>query len=91
MQRPNDMNDLEARALDGLRATQELARETETNAGRYRDPTTGLEVNRNFGEVIALMHSELSEAEYRAEPITFEALKKYGLDPAKYRLTPIEH
>jgi hypothetical protein len=62
MQRPSDMNDLEARALDGLRAAQELAYETETNAGWNLDPTTGLEVKRNFGEVIALMHSELSEA-----------------------------
>jgi hypothetical protein len=32
-----------------------------------------------------------SEAEYRAEPITFEALENYGLDPAEYGLTSTEH
>jgi NTP pyrophosphatase (non-canonical NTP hydrolase) len=30
--------------------------------GWYRDPATGEAKDRNFGEVIALMHSELSEA-----------------------------
>ena len=31
-------------------------------AGWYTDLTTGKRIKRNFGEVIALMHSELSEA-----------------------------
>jgi len=31
-------------------------------AGWYSDLETGREIQRNFGEVIALMHSELSEA-----------------------------
>lgn len=48
--------------LDGLRAAQALAHKTATDAGWYRDPKTGVEVERNFGEVVALMHSELSEA-----------------------------
>jgi len=59
---PKELSDLEARAIDGLRAAQELAHETATNAGWYRDPQTGGEINRNFGEVVSLMHSELSEA-----------------------------
>lgn len=49
-------------ALEGLRAAQRLAHETARNAGWYRDPITGNTIERNFGEVIALMHSELSEA-----------------------------
>ncbi len=32
------------------------------NAGWYHDPVTGKRLERNLGEVIALMHSELSEA-----------------------------
>lgn len=56
------LTDLEDRALTGLRAAQALAHETATDAGWYRDPKTGLPVDRNFGEVVALMHSELSEA-----------------------------
>ena len=53
---------LENRALDGLRAAQQLSRDTAINAGWYKNPETGEEIERNFGEVIALMHSELSEA-----------------------------
>lgn len=49
-------------ALAGLRAAQSLASTTARNAGWYNDPETGALVKRNFGEVIALMHSELSEA-----------------------------
>lgn len=56
------VDDLEQRALNGLRAAQELAHKTATDAGWYRDPKTGNPVQRNFGEVVALMHSELSEA-----------------------------
>ena len=41
---------------------QKLAHDTATAAGWYRDPKTGENVVRNFGEVVALMHSELSEA-----------------------------
>ncbi len=56
------MNDDEALAYRGLRAAQHLAHKTATDAGWYRDPATGDVVERNFGEVVALMHSELSEA-----------------------------
>lgn len=46
----------------GLQAAQRLAHKTATDAGWYVDPKTGQPVTRNFGEVVALMHSELSEA-----------------------------
>src|SRR6056297_1647425 len=49
-------------AYYGLRAAQTLAHKTATDAGWYKNPETGESVSRNFGEVIALMHSELSEA-----------------------------
>lgn len=57
-----DMTDEEQIAVDGIRAMQELARRTATDAGWYRDLATGQTIKRNFGEVVALMHSELSEA-----------------------------
>lgn len=40
--------------------------------GWYRDPATGQRIERNKGEVIALMHSELSEA--------LEAVRKNTMD-----------
>ena len=52
----------ESVALQGLRAAQDLAHSTAQQAGWYRDPKTGEPIARNFGEVVALMHSELSEA-----------------------------
>ena len=52
----------EADAFAGIIAAQKLAHKTATDAGWYSDPLTGKPVTRNFGEVIALMHSELSEA-----------------------------
>lgn len=53
---------LETIAWQGIDAAMRLAHETATNAGWYRDPRTGQPIDRNFGEVVALMHSELSEA-----------------------------
>jgi hypothetical protein len=32
------------------------------NAGWYHDPKTGEEIERNMGEILALIHSEISEA-----------------------------
>lgn len=52
----------ESLAYHGLQAAQELAAKTANDAGWYRDPKTGEKIKRNFGEVVALMHSELSEA-----------------------------
>jgi hypothetical protein len=59
---PESMTDAEQTAYNGLCAAQQIAHTTATNAGWYRNPMTGEEVSRNFGEVVALMHSELSEA-----------------------------
>lgn len=56
------LSETELRAFEGLRAAQQLAHETATNAGWYTDRETGQPIERNFGEVVALMHSELSEA-----------------------------
>lgn len=60
--KPNDMTEEEFDAWNGLRMAQFLAHKTATDAGWYQDPNTGEPVTRNFGEVVALMHSELSEA-----------------------------
>lgn len=49
-------------AFFGLRAAMRLAHGTANAAGWYRNPKTGRKIKRNFGEVLALMHSELSEA-----------------------------
>lgn len=46
----------------GIEAAIDLAYGTSYNAGWYHDPTTGAPIVRNFGERIALIHSELSEA-----------------------------
>ncbi|MGI9505240.1 MAG: hypothetical protein ACR2RE_19545, partial [Geminicoccaceae bacterium] len=48
--------------IKGLYALIDRVHETANNAGWYRDPQTGEPIERNFGEVVALMHSELSEA-----------------------------
>lgn len=60
--KPEDMDHLETVAYQGLYDAQCLAHETATNTGWYNDPKTGDAIERNFGEVVALMHSELSEA-----------------------------
>ncbi len=52
----------ESDAYDGIKTLQALVHKTATDAGWYVDPATGETVERNFGEVVALMHSELSEA-----------------------------
>lgn len=59
---PDNMNELEVKAYFGLKMAQLLAHQTAQNAGWYKNPYTGEEIKRNFGEVVALMHSELSEA-----------------------------
>ena len=58
----DDLSQEERQALLGLEAAQRLAHRTAVEAGWYSDPKTGQPIKRNFGEVIALMHSELSEA-----------------------------
>ena len=59
---PDNMTALEEEAYLGLRAAMVLAHKTANDAGWYRNPKTGEPIARNFGEVVALMHSELSEA-----------------------------
>ncbi len=60
--KPENMSQREQIAYVGLTLAQQLAHQTATNAGWYKDPHTGETIKRNFGEVVALMHSELSEA-----------------------------
>lgn len=62
MSLPENMTDAEMLAFTGLREAQKLAYRTASEAGWYCDPKTGEPIKRNFGEVVALMHSELSEA-----------------------------
>lgn len=62
MTEPENMTALERNAYAGLMEAQILAHRTATEAGWYANPATGETVTRNFGEVVALMHSELSEA-----------------------------
>lgn len=57
-----DMTPEEQKVYFGIVAAVELAHKTAKDAGWYRNPKTGEPVERNFGEVVALMHSELSEA-----------------------------
>jgi hypothetical protein len=46
----------------GINAAMTMMHRTAKDAGWYCDPKTGETIKRNFGEVIALAHSELSEA-----------------------------
>lgn len=57
-----DVSNIEGVAYTGIVAAMEMAYKTAVDAGWYNDPITGVLKKRNFGEVIALMHSELSEA-----------------------------
>lgn len=59
---PEEMTDEEVNTYHGIYCAQALAHKTATDAGWYIDPKTGKPIERNFGEVVALMHSELSEA-----------------------------
>lgn len=46
----------------GIKAAIEMAYGTSVDCGWYHDPATGQPIKHNFGERIALIHSELSEA-----------------------------
>lgn len=59
---PDNMTDLERDAWFGLMGAQMLAHKTAQKAGWWSDLETGDQIERNFGELVALMHSELSEA-----------------------------
>ena len=57
-----NLTEQETLILRGFAEAQRLASEIAIKRGWYTDPETGAPVERNFGEVVALMHSELSEA-----------------------------
>ena len=59
---PSELSPQEYLAWQGLRAAQMLAYKTSFDAGWHTELATGQPKKRNFGEAIALMHSELSEA-----------------------------
>ena len=56
------MSDQEAWVHFGVQQLMDMSHATAKMKGWYSDPSTGAPINRNFGEVVALMHSELSEA-----------------------------
>lgn len=58
----SDMNGAERLSYDGITTLSTIVHTTATQSGWYKDPKTGEPIERNFGEVVALMHSELSEA-----------------------------
>lgn len=53
---------IEQYQVEALEGMQNVIHESCLAAGWYNDLETGERIKRNFGEVIALMHSELSEA-----------------------------
>ena len=55
----SNMSDL---AKDSISVLQKRIHESNVKAGWYSDLHTGERIERNVGEMIALMHSELSEA-----------------------------
>lgn len=59
---PIDLTDEERIIVDGLQMLAKVAHRNAVEAGWYTDPKTGQPIERNKGEMIALMHSELSEA-----------------------------
>jgi len=59
---PENMNAVEQDTYYGLNSAIFLAHKTADEAGWYKNPNTSEIIKRNFGEVVALMHSELSEA-----------------------------
>jgi len=59
-------------AARGFQYIQAIVHKTANDAGWYKDPATGQPIERNFGEAVALMHSELSEA--------LEANRKHLMD-----------
>jgi NTP pyrophosphatase (non-canonical NTP hydrolase) len=58
----NNLTTEEKLAVLGIETAMQIANDTAENAGWYKSPQTGKRIDRNFGECVALMHSELSEA-----------------------------
>lgn len=73
LQTHNQVSDLEAiPTVVGIRAAQSMCHGLAQRTGWWSDPATGEWKDRNDGEMIALMHSELSEA--------LEGLRKNRMD-----------
>ncbi|OWK36430.1 hypothetical protein [Fimbriiglobus ruber] len=54
------------------------------NTGWYHDPRTGEEVQRNWGEIFALIHSEISEAlEGHRKSLMADKLPHRGMVPVE--------
>ena len=72
----------ERNVLLGIEEAMSLVHKTATDAGWYADPATGEPVERNVGEVIALMHSELSEAleAYRRDLMDDKLTTRKGIE-----------
>lgn len=72
----------ERNVLLGIEEAMDLVHKTATDAGWYADPATGEPVERNVGEVIALMHSELSEAleAYRRDLMDDKLTTRKGIE-----------
>lgn len=77
-----DYSNEEGMAAAGIEVAMALVHETANNAGWYKDPKTGKPIQRNVGEVIALMHSELSEAleAYRKDLMDDKLPNRSGLE-----------
>lgn len=59
---PKNMTSVEKDIYDGILTAQRAFHKTAKESGWYVDLTNGLPIDRKFSEVVALMHSELSEA-----------------------------
>ena len=72
----------ERNVLLGIEEAMDLVHKTATDAGWYQDQATGEPVERNVGEVIALMHSELSEAleAYRTDAMDDKLTTRPGIE-----------
>lgn len=57
-----ELDSTEMQAYLGLQAATRLAYDTSLSVGWYTNPNTGELIQRNFGEVLMLMVSELAEA-----------------------------
>lgn len=68
-----------------LNDIQKMVAETARQSGWYVDPITKQPIERNIGEVIALMHSELSEAleEWRKHNCLNDVYYNHGDKPDK--------
>lgn len=67
-----EINLTEMQAMQGLKILVDDCHGAAIRCGWYYDPKTGVEIQRNDGEQLCLIHSEISEA--------FEGLRKNRFD-----------